>query len=176
MRHPSLTPPPPTPAPCFNKPPFPLHVNFLLQVTAERRQWKRFGAAARETDGENVTVRTVEEIPFDRIRPAKATAQEKKFTDMQVGGSNPAEGTRRFCYHCMLSFWTLRTDLALEARPCLTPDNCDLVGKHGQREGSRCLTCHAVLCRAVPPDCTADKQTIVGGLKDMLHDANAATV
>jgi translation initiation factor 3 subunit G len=54
-------------------------------VTAERRQWKRFGAAARETDGENVTVRTVEEIPFDRIRPAKATAQEKKFTDMQVG-------------------------------------------------------------------------------------------
>jgi hypothetical protein len=26
----------------------------------------------------------VEDIPFDRIRPAKATAQEKKFTDMQA--------------------------------------------------------------------------------------------
>jgi hypothetical protein len=56
----------------------------LLQITAERRQWKRFGAAARETESDSVTVRTVEEIPFDRIRPAKATAQEKKFTDMQV--------------------------------------------------------------------------------------------
>jgi hypothetical protein len=26
----------------------------------------------------------VEDIPFERIRPAKATAQEKKFTDMQA--------------------------------------------------------------------------------------------
>lgn len=54
------------------------------QITTERRQWKRFGAAARETADDSVTVRHVEEIPFDRIRPAKATAQEKKFTDMQV--------------------------------------------------------------------------------------------
>jgi hypothetical protein len=30
-------------------------------------------------------VRHVEDIPFERIRPAKATAQEKKVTDMQVG-------------------------------------------------------------------------------------------
>lgn len=29
-------------------------------------------------------VRHVEDIPFERIRPAKATAQEKKFTDMQA--------------------------------------------------------------------------------------------
>lgn len=33
-----------------------------------------------------MTVRHVEDIPFERIRPAKATAQEKKVTDMQVGG------------------------------------------------------------------------------------------
>lgn len=56
----------------------------IHQVTAERRQWKRFGAAAKETAADSVTVRTVEEIPFERIRPAKATAQEKKFTDMQA--------------------------------------------------------------------------------------------
>lgn len=56
----------------------------LLQISKQRRQWKRFGAAARETEADSVTVRHVEEIPFDRIRPAKATAQEKKFTDMQV--------------------------------------------------------------------------------------------
>lgn len=56
----------------------------VYDITAERRQWKRFGAAARETESDSVTVRTVEEIPFDRIRPAKATAQEKKFTDMQA--------------------------------------------------------------------------------------------
>jgi hypothetical protein len=29
-------------------------------------------------------VRHVEDIPFERIRPTKATAQEKKFTDMQA--------------------------------------------------------------------------------------------
>jgi hypothetical protein len=31
-----------------------------------------------------VVVRHVEDIPFERIRPAKATAQEKKFTDMHL--------------------------------------------------------------------------------------------
>eukprot|EP00879_Flechtneria_rotunda_P022689 GHRR01023962.1.p1 GENE.GHRR01023962.1~~GHRR01023962.1.p1 ORF type:complete len:228 (+),score=93.62 GHRR01023962.1:265-948(+) len=55
-----------------------------MQVTAERRQWKRFGQAAKETAEDSVTVRHVEDIPFERIRPAKATAQEKKFTDMQA--------------------------------------------------------------------------------------------
>lgn len=65
--------------------PSPPHHIHTPQVTAARRQWKRFGAAARETEADSVTVRHVEEIPFDRIRPAKATAQEKKFTDMQVG-------------------------------------------------------------------------------------------
>ena len=58
-----------------------------MQISSERRQWKRFGAAARETADDSVTVRHVEDIPFERIRPAKATAQEKKFTDMQVGGA-----------------------------------------------------------------------------------------
>jgi hypothetical protein len=40
-------------------------------VTAERKQWPRFGAAKKETAADSVTVRTVEEIPFERIRPAK---------------------------------------------------------------------------------------------------------
>jgi translation initiation factor 3 subunit G len=53
------------------------------QVTAERRNWKRFGAAAKETPDEQVTMQSIEEIPFERIRPAKATAQEKKVTDLQ---------------------------------------------------------------------------------------------
>jgi hypothetical protein len=66
----------------------------LLQITAERRQWKRFGAAARETAEDSVTVRHVEDIPFERIRPAKATAQEKKVTDMQVGFRESSEGLR----------------------------------------------------------------------------------
>jgi len=54
------------------------------QITAERKAWKRFGAAARETAQDSVTVQAVEEIPFDRVRQAKATQQEKKgFTDKQ---------------------------------------------------------------------------------------------
>ncbi|KAF8061162.1 eif3g-a [Scenedesmus sp. PABB004] len=56
----------------------------VYKVSEERRQWKRFGAAAKETAEDSVTVRHVEDIPFERIRPAKATAQEKKFTDMQA--------------------------------------------------------------------------------------------
>jgi len=53
------------------------------KVTAERKQWKRFGMAAKETPEDSVTVRHVEDIPFERIRQVKATLQEKKITDLQ---------------------------------------------------------------------------------------------
>lgn len=55
-----------------------------MQVSQERRLWKRFGAAAKETTADSVTAQHTEEIPFERIRPAKATAQEKKITDVSA--------------------------------------------------------------------------------------------
>jgi translation initiation factor 3 subunit G len=39
--------------------------------------------AAKETPEDSVTVRHVEDIPFERIRQIKATSQEKKITDLQ---------------------------------------------------------------------------------------------
>jgi len=62
------------------------------QVTAERKAWKRFGAAARETAQDSVTVQAVEEIGLDRVRQAKATQQEKKgFSDMQAALQSGAD-------------------------------------------------------------------------------------
>ena len=53
------------------------------QVTELRRNWTRFGQAAKESPQDSVTVQAVEEIPFERVRQIKATSQEKKATDIQ---------------------------------------------------------------------------------------------
>eukprot|EP00878_Enallax_costatus_P002716 GHUV01002905.1.p1 GENE.GHUV01002905.1~~GHUV01002905.1.p1 ORF type:complete len:291 (+),score=85.07 GHUV01002905.1:368-1240(+) len=56
----------------------------VYKISQERRQWKRFGEAAKETAADSVTAQHTEDIPFERIRPAKATAQEKKITDVSA--------------------------------------------------------------------------------------------
>ena len=61
------------------------------QISEERKNWTKFGQAAKETPQDSVTVQTVEEIPFERVRQSKATSQEKKqVTDVQslLSGSN----------------------------------------------------------------------------------------
>ncbi|KAG2423254.1 hypothetical protein HYH02_015355 [Chlamydomonas schloesseri] len=55
----------------------------VYKVSEERRNWPRFGLAARETAADSVTVQGVDEIPFERVRQIKATTQEKKATDIQ---------------------------------------------------------------------------------------------
>jgi translation initiation factor 3 subunit G len=79
------------------------------QVAQERRNWARFGEAAKEVAGDSVTVQVrdqlaeshscghlnleaqlaprtrtqvVEDIPFERVRQQKATQQEKKQASM----------------------------------------------------------------------------------------------
>lgn len=49
-----------------------------VQVVKERRQWKRFGEAVKESADDNYTVQAVEEIPFERIQKQKQTQAEKK--------------------------------------------------------------------------------------------------
>lgn len=49
-----------------------------IQVVKERRQWKRFGEAVKESADDNYTVQAVEEIPFERIQQQKQTQAEKK--------------------------------------------------------------------------------------------------
>lgn len=49
-----------------------------FQVEKERRRWRRFGNALNEQEGESVTARALEEIPFDRVRQQKQTQEEKK--------------------------------------------------------------------------------------------------
>jgi translation initiation factor 3 subunit G len=44
----------------------------------ERRKWPRFGDALNEKEGDSVTVRAVEDIPFERVRLQKSTQEEKK--------------------------------------------------------------------------------------------------
>jgi translation initiation factor 3 subunit G len=92
---PPLPPPPPTPTRSPHPPARPPPNTTPLQntqITAERKAWKRFGAAARETAQDSVTVQGVEEIPFERVRQAKATQQEKKgFTDMQAALQSGAD-------------------------------------------------------------------------------------
>lgn len=55
----------------------------VYKVTELRRNWTRFGQAAKESPQDSVTVQAVEEIPFERVRQIKATSQEKKATDIQ---------------------------------------------------------------------------------------------
>uniref|UniRef100_A0A7S0N7V5 Eukaryotic translation initiation factor 3 subunit G n=1 Tax=Chlamydomonas leiostraca TaxID=1034604 RepID=A0A7S0N7V5_9CHLO len=50
----------------------------VYKAAEERRKWARFGAAAKETASDSVSVQAVEEIPFERVRQLKATQQEKK--------------------------------------------------------------------------------------------------
>ena len=47
-------------------------------MVKERRQWKRFGEAVKESADDNYTVQAVEEIPFERIQKQKQTQAEKK--------------------------------------------------------------------------------------------------
>lgn len=85
-----------------------LHTTFTYLVThvvfphqqsqLERRKWERFGNALKETEGDSVTVRAVEDIPFERVRLQKSTQEEKK-TAVDVAtalamGDKSAVGTR----------------------------------------------------------------------------------
>lgn len=68
------------------------------QAQLERRNWARFGDAKAESDGDSVTVRAVEDIPFERVRLTKSTQEEKK-TAVDVAtalamGDKSAVGTR----------------------------------------------------------------------------------
>lgn len=62
----------------------------VYAVSEVRKQWTKFGAAAKETPQDSVTAQTVEDIPFERVRQSKATSQERKVTDVQslLTGSN----------------------------------------------------------------------------------------
>lgn len=69
-----------------------------LQSQLERRKWEHFGNALKETEGDSVTVRAVEDIPFERVRLQKSTQEEKK-TAVDVAtalamGDKSAVGTR----------------------------------------------------------------------------------
>lgn len=69
-----------------------------VQSQLERRKWERFGNALKETEGDSVTVRAVEDIPFERVRLQKSTQEEKK-TAVDVAtalamGDKSAVGTR----------------------------------------------------------------------------------
>jgi hypothetical protein len=71
----------------------------LQQSQLERRKWERFGNALKEADNDSVTVRAVEDIPFERVRLQKSTQEEKK-TAVDVAtalamGDKSAVGTRR---------------------------------------------------------------------------------
>lgn len=50
----------------------------LYKSQAERRKWQRFGDALNEQAGDSITVRAVEDIPFERVRLQKSTQEEKK--------------------------------------------------------------------------------------------------
>lgn len=74
------------------------------QSQLERRKWPRFGDALNEKEGDSVTVRAVEDIPFERVRLEKSTQEEKK-TAVDVAtalamGDKSAVGTR--CVTCVL--------------------------------------------------------------------------
>ena len=53
------------------------------QIVEERRAWPRFGDAATESATDSITVRATEEIPFDRVRQARATTAERAADDMK---------------------------------------------------------------------------------------------
>jgi hypothetical protein len=67
------------------------------QAAAERRQWKKFGEAVHEKAGDSVTVRATEDIPFERVRLAKTTQEQKTQMDVATAlaaGDKAAVGTR----------------------------------------------------------------------------------
>mmetsp|Transcript_26050 Transcript_26050/g.56868 ORF Transcript_26050/g.56868 Transcript_26050/m.56868 type:complete len:291 (+) Transcript_26050:70-942(+) len=55
----------------------------VYKISEQRKNWPKFGAALKETPQDSVTVQAVEDIPFERVRQAKQTSQEKKATDVQ---------------------------------------------------------------------------------------------
>lgn len=50
----------------------------VYKVCQERRNWARFGQAAKEQPTDSISVQAGEDIPFDRVRQIKTTQQEKK--------------------------------------------------------------------------------------------------
>ena len=72
----------------------------MLQAAAERRNWKKFGEAVHEKAGDSVTVRATEDIPFERVRLAKTTQEQKTQMDIATAlaaGDKTAVGTR-YCH------------------------------------------------------------------------------
>ena len=68
-----------------------------VQAAAERRNWKKFGEAVHEKAGDSVTVRATEDIPFERVRLAKTTQEQKTQMDVATAlaaGDKTAVGTR----------------------------------------------------------------------------------
>ncbi len=68
-----------------------------MQAAAERRNWKKFGEAVHEKAGDSVTVRATEDIPFERVRLAKTTQEQKTQMDVAsalAAGDKAAVGTR----------------------------------------------------------------------------------
>eukprot|EP00798_Chlamydomonas_sp_ICE-L_P006043 gene6043-2654_t len=56
----------------------------VYSVSEQRKNMVRFGAAAKEKPTDSITIRTNDEIPFERVRQQKATTMEKKeLLDMQ---------------------------------------------------------------------------------------------
>lgn len=54
-----------------------------VQVANERKNWKRFGEALKAVEGESVTARALEDVPFERVRQQKQTQEEKKAANIQ---------------------------------------------------------------------------------------------
>ena len=55
-----------------------------MQVTAERRKWRRFGGVNPATEKDTgITARAMEDIAFERVRPNKQTQEEKKAATIQ---------------------------------------------------------------------------------------------
>ena len=51
----------------------------MHQVAADRKaRLKRFGEAVKEQQGDSVTVRQAEDIPFERIQKTRQTTEEKR--------------------------------------------------------------------------------------------------
>lgn len=70
----------------------------------ERKKWRRFGGALKEQEGESVTARALEDVPFERVAQQKQTQEEKKAANIQqalqgsdkqaiVGRSAPAKAS-----------------------------------------------------------------------------------
>lgn len=78
------------------------------QSVQERRQWKKFGEAANEKVGDSVTMRATEEIPFERVRLAKTTQEQKTQMDVATAlamGDKAAVGTRCGAHPLPLHSW-----------------------------------------------------------------------